>query len=91
MSIRPPINGSPTNVHPEVIKLSEALARSEENIKKVRKRIQTIRDKNTIASVSRRHMQKRLDEQYEWFSEIANDEKAEVYLDENNELVIEQS
>ena len=89
MSIRPPINGKPTNVHPEVIKMSEALAQSQENVKKVRKRVQAIRDKNTIASVARRNLQKKLDDQYEWFNSIANDEQAEFFLDEDGLSIVQ--
>ncbi|MDD5007583.1 MAG: hypothetical protein PHC68_04160 [Syntrophorhabdaceae bacterium] len=78
-------------MHPEVIKLGEVLIRSQDSAKKIRQRVQTIRDKNTIASVERRDLQKRLDEQLEWFSAVANDEDSEVFIDDNNELVIVQS
>ena len=91
MSIRPPINGKPTSFHPEVIKLSEALAQSAENTKKIRQKIQAIRDKNTVVAVTRKDLQKRLDDQFAWFDSVANDDEAEVSLDENGELIIIQS
>jgi len=89
MSIRPPINGSPTSFHPEVIRLGEALARSQENAKKIRQKVQAIRDRNTVASVARRDLQKRLDEQIEWFSVIANDEESEVFIDDDGLLIVQ--
>lgn len=89
MSIRPPINGNPTSFHPEVIKLGEALERSRENAIMVRHRMQVIHDKNTVASVERRDLQRKLDSHLEWFSILADDEDSEVFLDDG-ELVIEQ-
>jgi regulator of replication initiation timing len=91
MSIRPPINGKATSFHPEVIKLNEAMASSDENVKKVRQRIQTVRDKNTVASVMRKKLQKKLDDQFEWFSAVAEDDGLRVFMDDNGELVIIQS
>jgi regulator of replication initiation timing len=91
MSIQPPINGKATSFHPEVIKLNEAIASSAENVKKVRQRIQAVRDKNTIASIARKKLQKKLDDQFEWFSAVAEDNGLRVFMDDNGELVIIQS
>lgn len=88
MSIRPPINGKSTNFHPEVIKMSEAIAKSQENAKKIHAKIQAICDKNTIASVSRRDMQRKLDEHFELISDIADDELTEVFIDEDGLAIV---